>query len=91
MDDRKAHESVSVVVRYPDQTYCVAPNLTSRDGYLCWTLQLDLEFFWSTLPSADCSQRCVCVGSQYDCSLGAFYLPASVIVNGIHTQGLAGR
>jgi len=46
---------------------------------------LDYEFAWSTLLTA------VCVGSQYDCSLGTFHLPASVIVNAIHTQGLAGR
>jgi len=38
-----------------------------------------------------CVCVCVCVGSQYDCSLGTFHLTAFVIVNEVHTQGLAGR
>jgi hypothetical protein len=79
MGDRKAHESVRAVVSYRDEACCVAHSLTFRDRCLF------LELVWSTLLTA------VCVGSQYDCSLGTFHLPASVIVNAIHTQGLAGR
>jgi len=84
-------------VLYTDQTFCVAHSLTFADSCLCWTLQLDWEFVWSTVLTADCSQRCVCVcvcvlvHNTTDCTLGTFSLPASVIVNAIHTQGLAGK
>ena len=83
-----AVQSVRAVVRYTDQTCCVAHSLKFRYSCLCWTLHLDLEFVCSNLLTADCSQRCVCVcvcvlvhnttdctTDHLDCTVGTFHLP----------------